>query len=335
MASVKLESLALRFSNESGLSLLDQTLLPNQNSFISIRSLDHMLEAIQSLRVRGAPLIGIAASLFWSHWLLTQADSSQIKSGFDLLRASRPTAVNLMNNLDACFKAFAENPSTPDAALDKAIELFHEDQFLCNQMGQNVSSLIQSGDSLLTYCNTGGLATAGIGTALGGVKQAFFDGKKICVFASETRPLGQGARLTFFELQEAQIPSYLICDNTAGSLMQQKKIDKIFVGADRITANGDVANKIGTYTLAVLAKHHGIPFYVVAPSTTFDFSLPAGNEIQIEQRPEHEVLSLWNLKSGQTFNPGFDVTPADLITKIITEEGIFDPNQISKSIKEN
>jgi len=331
---MQLESLSMKFSVESGLTLLDQTQLPNQHVFIQIKSVEQMIEAIQSLRVRGAPLIGISASLFWSHWLLTQKNPIEIRAGFERLRASRPTAVNLMNNLDQCWVAYRDNPSNPNAALNKAIDLFYEDQQLCNKIGEHVSSLISSGESILTYCNTGGLATAGIGTALGGIKKAYLEGKPITVFACETRPLGQGARLTFFELQQAGIPSELICDNAAGYLMQQKKINKIFVGADRITRNGDVANKIGTYSLAILAYYHNIPFYVVAPSTTCDFSLKSGDQIQIEQRPNQEILSFWNLQSGKTFNPGFDVTPAHLITKIVTEFGVFDPNELSRTCQE-
>jgi methylthioribose-1-phosphate isomerase len=355
-----LSSLSLKFNLNSGLEILDQTLLPNQEVWVPIKSLDSMIQAIYSLQVRGAPLIGLSASLFWSHWLLDQNDPSVIKKGWEELKSSRPTAVNLKHNLESCWKSYEENPQDPKAALNQAIFLFQQDQDLCSRIAEIGSPLIEKGDQILTYCNTGGLATAGIGTALGLIKQAHLKKTSLSVYSAETRPLGQGARLTFWELQKAGIPVTLICDNMVGSLMQGKKISKVFVGADRICANGDTANKIGTYSLAVLAHYHHIPFYVVAPSTTFDFSLPTGSLIEIEQRPSSEILNLWkishndldstldnhlssdldtpfkksvkdsltekmSLKQHLAYNPGFDVTPGTLITKIISEKGIQDP----------
>jgi len=207
---MRLETLSMSFSDESGLVILDQTQLPNHHVMVPISSLEQMIDAIQTLKVRGAPLIGITASLFWSHWLLKQNDTKTIQEGFKLLRSSRPTAVNLMNNLDSCWEAYQNNPHNKRAALNQAIQLFEQDKALCDQMSFYASSLIQDGDSIVTYCNTGSLATAGMGTALGGIKKAFQDKKQITVYACETRPLGQGARLTLFELQMYNIPSYLI-----------------------------------------------------------------------------------------------------------------------------
>ena len=329
---MNIETLALRFDPTKGLTLLDQTLLPNQKVFLKIKTLDEMIEAIQSLRVRGAPLIGISASLFWGYWLTFQQDPYHIRLGFEKLRSARPTAVNLMNNLDECWQSYSQNPHDKKAALKKAFELFHQDQKLCEKMSEYGSSLIEPHDLILTYCNTGELATAGIGTALGAIKKAHEQKKAITVYSCETRPLGQGARLTLFELSQAKIPCYLICDNTAAFLMKNKKVTKVFVGADRITTKGDVANKIGTYSLALAAHFHNIPFYVVAPSTTLDSQLHDGDHIHIEMRSDKEILSTWQLSYGKCINPGFDVTPASLITKIITEKGIFNPHDIQRTL---
>ena len=321
---IRCTTIALKYDELAGLSLLDQTLLPHQKVWRSIKKPEQMIEAIQALRIRGAPLIGIAASLFWAHWLQEQTDVQLINNVYQNIRKSRPTAINLINNLDECYQVFQNNPQQKRQVLEKAKMLFDADVQLCQKMAENCASRIQTGDHILTYCNTGSLATAGRGTALGAITWAHEQGKKIMVYVGETRPLGQGARLTFWELQQVQMKCTLICDNMIGSLMAQKSINKIFVGADRITKKYDIANKIGTYSIAVLAKHHGIPFYVVAPSTTFDRNIDAADHIPIEQRPDQEILTIWNLHQGSVWNPCFDVTPHHLISGIITESEIIE-----------
>ncbi|MCX7674863.1 MAG: S-methyl-5-thioribose-1-phosphate isomerase [Bdellovibrionaceae bacterium] len=324
---MELSSLSLRFSRETGLELLDQTLLPHTERWLHMSIPERMIEAIKSLRVRGAPLIGISASLFWTHWLQSQSHERTIAECYQRLRESRPTAINLMNNLDTCYQAWQR--AGVQAALQQAINLFLEDVQLCERMAEWGNTLVEPGDQILTYCNTGSLATAGAGTALGVIKKAHQQGKNIHVYACETRPLGQGARLTTWELAREGIPHHLILDNTAAFLMQQGRVNKVFVGADRITKKLDVANKIGTYALAVLAKHHGIPFYVVAPSTTFDDELEQGREIPIEERRAEEILGFWQGSSATwsppVYNPAFDVTPHELITGIVTEKGLLGP----------
>lgn len=322
-----LRTLCLSFNKAEGLSILDQTQLPQKETWIQIQTPSQMIEAIQSLKVRGAPLIGLSTSLFFAHWAhLNDVSIDKLKYVYLQLRQARPTAVNLMNNLDFCWSQFELNQHNKEALLTAALNLFNEDIFLCEQMSLKGESLINPGDSLLTYCNTGSLATAGEGTALGVIKKAHKNNKNISVFACETRPLGQGARLTIWELKKNNIPHTLLCDNMAASLMAQNKISKIFVGADRITKNFDVANKVGTYSLALMAYYHKIPFYVVAPSTSFDSQLENGEQIVIEQRPSSEILDFWKLSDTSTYNPGFDITPRSLITAIITESQIIYPN---------
>lgn len=318
-----LNSLALKFDLTTGLVLLDQTQLPHAEVWLPMTELSQMIEAIQTLRVRGAPLIGISACLFLAHQALNHNPFAKLEQCYLALRQARPTAVNLMNNLDQCWNYYLHHQQQPQALLDEAIRIFKQDQVLGLQMAELAQELVPPSSRILTYCNTGSLATAGLGTALGVIKKAHQLAKDIFVYTSETRPLGQGARLTYWELEKNNIPCQLICDNMAASLMQQKKIDLIFVGADRITKDYSVANKIGTYSLAVLAKYHQIPFYVVAPSTTFDPYLLTGSEIEIEQRPATEIAHFWSLKTAQVYNPGFDVTPPELITGIITEKNII------------
>jgi methylthioribose-1-phosphate isomerase len=241
------------------------------------------------------------------------------------LREARPTAVNLMNAVDRLADALAQPTaaSRTAALVAEAESIFDEDVALCAAMGQRGADLIQDGDSVLTHCNTGGLATAGIGTALGAVRRAHEQGKRIHVFVDETRPLLQGARLTAWELGKLKIPYTLICDNMAGFLMSQGKINRIFVGADRIAANGDVANKIGTYSVAVLAHHHRVPFYVVAPRTTLDAACPSGKMIPIEQRKPEEVRAGKSPADCAVWNPAFDVTPRELITAIVLDDRLI------------
>lgn len=333
-----LQSLSLKFDTlQKKLYLLDQTLLPFEEKWLCIESTEHMIECIQSLRVRGAPLIGVSASL----WLAVEAH--KIKNKNDLLLISkklyeaRPTAVNLMNCLDRMNRVINTDGSTEDILIC-AIDLFNEDVHLCEKIACHGESLIQDGDNLLTHCNTGGLATAGVGTALGIIRKAHENGKKIHVYVDETRPLLQGGRLTTWELQKLGIPCTLITDNMAAFLMKQNKINSVFVGSDRIAQNGDFANKIGTYSVAVNAQFHKVPFYVAAPFTTVDTQCPHGDAIPIEQRPAYEVKGVkgsfgqieWSPTNVKTYNPSFDVTPAALTTAWILDTGIYKNEDILK-----
>jgi methylthioribose-1-phosphate isomerase len=325
------------------LALIDQTLLPMDFRQINCRTVEEVWEAIKMLRVRGAPAIGIAAAygvclglqpLFADGKVPTEeAFLTRFQEVTAYLASSRPTAVNLFWALDR-MKAHTEPtkgiPENMAAALMLEARMIHEeDRLLCRRIGQNGAQLVKDGDSLLTHCNAGGLATADYGTALGVFFSACESGKKIHVYADETRPLLQGARLTAWELRERGIDVTLVCDSTAAMLMRRKKIDAVFVGADRIAKNGDTANKIGTYSVAVNAKAHGVPFYVAAPLSTFDFSLEDGSGIPIEERDPEEVRCGFGKQTApdgvKIYNPAFDVTPAELITGIVTEAGVISP----------
>jgi methylthioribose-1-phosphate isomerase len=316
-------SQALRYEKQT-LWILDQQLLPKTECWLECRGVDHMIEMIQALKVRGAPLIGVAAAFA----LLQEAQRgrgtiSELKKEAYRLRAARPTAVNLMKAMD---RVLAQNDL--ESLIQEVFVIAHEDEELCRKMAKRGSPLISDGDGVMTYCNTGGLATVGLGTALGVITLAYQEKKSFHVYACETRPLLQGGRLTCWELKQRQIPHTLICDNMAADLMKKGKIQRIFVGADRIAANGDTANKIGTYMLAVLANHHKIPFYVVAPYTTLDLSCPNGEAIEIEQRSAGEVRGVsgsfgtveWTYEQVPTYNPAFDVTPRALITDYILDQ---------------
>lgn len=318
MAVKDLESRALRITNGE-LFILDQRELPEKEVWLPVRTPEEMIGAIRSLALRGAPLIGVAAALALGLLAEYQPDKEQITRKAMALRSARPTAVNLMIAIDRMLAYFETTGFKHDLLMAEAIRIFEEDVELCKQLAQRASEYIKDGDQILHHCNTGGLATAGRGTALGAIQTAWEQGKKIHVWVGETRPLGQGARLTTWELSRMKIPYTLICDSMAGSLMYQRKISKVFVGADRIASNGDVANKIGTYSLAVLAKHHQIPFYVVAPSTTYDPNCQSAVHIEIEQRKPIEVLEPWLRQDIPVYNPSFDVTPRGLITKVILE----------------
>lgn len=309
----------------SAVRIIDQTKLPHKLEYINCRDVKTLVSAIKKLKVRGAPALGVAAGF----GVVLGADD--IKKTISLLAGSRPTAVNLFWALERMKKAalMHKNLSVKDlkkVLLKEAFKIQDHDKKTCRDMAAHGASLIKSGDTILTHCNAGALATADYGTALGVLYKAKEQGKKIKVYADETRPLLQGSRLTAWELMRAGIDTTLICDNMAASLMAQGKIDKIFVGADRIASNGDTANKIGTYSVAVLAKHHSIPFYVVAPVSTIDFKIKTGHEIPIEQRSADEVRGFGGIqtapKNVKVWNPAFDVTPANLITAIITERGI-------------
>ena len=334
---LELESLALRYA-EGRLLVLDQRKLPFAEDWVHCRSPAEMCGIIRTLQVRGAPLIGIAAALSLADYALKGASESAILEAARALLASRPTAVNLRNALDRL--VFSGGPLDAGTLADGAGALFREDVVLCDRMAEHGASLIGDGDSILTHCNTGSLVTAGVGTALGAIKRAHEQGRTIHVYVDETRPLLQGARLTAWELQKAGVPHTLICDGAAGALMRRGRIDKVMLGADRIARNGDVANKIGTYGLAVLAAYHRVPFYVVAPRTTVDFSCDGGDRIPIEERGAEEVRGYDNVAAGTdpvcwaapgspVQNPAFDVTPAGLLTAIILDAGIFSRETIS------
>ena len=286
--------------SRGALRILDQTLLPEKVAYRTCKQIDQVHEAIRKLRVRGAPAIGVCAA--WGVYLGIKKSKAKNFSAFvrDLnrvsayLSTSRPTAVNLFWAIARMKRSIIhqkdKNPrELKEILFNEAAEIAREDSELCDRIGRHGEKLIRSGDAILTHCNAGSLATAGSGTALSPVYEAQARGKKIRVIADETRPLLQGARLTAWELMQNRVPVTLICDNMAGSVMRKGKVDKIIVGADRIAANGDTANKIGTYSLAVLAKHHRIPFYVAAPSSTFDFSIPDGSHIPIEERHPDEI----------------------------------------------
>jgi methylthioribose-1-phosphate isomerase len=326
--------------------LLDQSRLPETVKFVTCRDYKAVASAIRELKVRGAPAIGVTAAMGVA--LGAQAVKARSYEDFaravgkicDELAATRPTAVNLFWAIERMKKKLAELRAKPVAEIKRALveesqRILDEDIAMNRAMGRHGAALVQSGQTILTHCNAGALATAGYGTALGVIRAAWEEGKKINVLADETRPVLQGARLTVWELMQDKIPVTLITDNMAGALMKQGKIDCCIVGADRIAANGDTANKIGTYSIAVLAKAHNIPFYVAAPHSTIDLATPSGDKIPIEQRNKNEVTSLHGgptiAPAGvEVLNPAFDVTPANLITAIITERGVFKPSELSR-----
>jgi methylthioribose-1-phosphate isomerase len=320
--------------------LVDQTQLPIEFVRVDCRDVSAVWEAIRSLRVRGAPAIGIAAAygavLGGQPALAAGPDATRrrLREATAHLRTSRPTAVNLFWALDRVDRVVeSERGATPRELLDHVLAEAHaiasEDRAMCRAIGRFGAELVAPGQGVLTHCNAGGLATADYGTALAVIFAAHEAGKSVHVFADETRPLLQGARLTAWELQRRGVPVTLICDNMAAQVMKEGKVQLVVVGADRIAANGDTANKIGTYGVALLAKAHGIPFYVAAPSSTFDLSIPDGAAIPIEQRDPREVthgLGRQTAPDGvAVYNPAFDVTPAALIAAIVTERGVIRP----------
>lgn len=313
-----LESMALRV-RDGVLTILDQTMLPHEERWIVVRHPDEMVVLIQKLSVRGAPLIGVAAAISFAHFAEQGADEPELKMAFHKLRSARPTAVNLMNAMDRMLNDGDCLPSAVEL-VRRAELLFNEDVALCEAMANRGAALIQDGDRILTHCNSGGLATVGVGTALGVIRRAYEQGKRIHVYVDETRPLLQGARLTAWELSKLKIPYTLICDNMAGFLMSQNKITRAFVGCDRVARNGDFANKIGTYAAAVLARHHGVPFYVVGPKTTLDENCATGADIPIEERDPLEVRAGLSPADAPVYNPAFDVTPRSLISGIVLDD---------------
>ncbi|MFM2485685.1 S-methyl-5-thioribose-1-phosphate isomerase [Celerinatantimonas yamalensis] len=330
-----IQTTSLRVANNQ-LLILDQQALPQQQNWLNAQSTEQLVDHILQLRVRGAPLIGLSASLL----LALQAEQgmplAQLGASMQALSASRPTAVNLMNNLARMHQAMQQTDFVSAMSI-QALRLIDEDKQLCEGIAQAGLARVTPNSRLLTHCNTGGLATAGVGTALGVIRRAHEAGLIKQVWVDETRPLLQGGRLTAWELGELTIPYQLICDSMAASLMAKGEVDAVWVGADRIAANGDVANKIGTYSLAVLAKFHGIPFYVAAPSTTHDPACPNGDAIVIEQRADQEVTGVtgsfgavqWAPIDAKVYNPAFDVTPASLISGWVLDTGVVTPAQVA------
>ncbi len=312
--------------DSKGLKILDQTQLPKLEVWMECPTVETMIQHIRELRVRGAPLIGVAASLQLGLLAEKGASEADVEKALWALREARPTAVNLMNCLDRMLRTL--KTQGVKALPDEAEAICLEDVRLCERMAKNGAALIEDGDQLLTHCNTGGLATAGMGTALGVAIQAARDGKKIHVYVDETRPLLQGGRLNTWECAQHKIPYTLICDNMAAFLMQKGKVDRVLVGADRIARNGDFANKIGTYSLAVNCKFHGIPFYVVAPRTTVDVNCAHGGDIPVEERRPEEVWKASGAHAAPVWNPAFDVTPGDLVTAWILDSGVYDRGDV-------
>jgi methylthioribose-1-phosphate isomerase len=311
---------ALRW-RQSSLELLDQRLLPERIEYLPCCSAVEVAHAIRDMVVRGAPAIGCAAAFGIA---LDARRGASLDAAFAALAQSRPTAVNLFWALDRMKAARAAGGM---AALEReAVAIFEEDLEVNRAIGRHGAELVPNGARIMTHCNAGALATAGHGTALGVVRSARDAGKKVSVIANETRPYLQGARLTAWEMIQENIPVTLVTDNMAGHLMSRGEVDLVIVGADRVAANGDAANKIGTYTLAVLSERHGIPFYVAAPLSTFDPNMPDGSEIPIEERGAEEVTGYrglrWAPEGVAVRNPAFDVTPAELISALICEKGV-------------
>ena len=320
------------------LEMIDQTRLPAVFDYLSYNSAAGIAEGIRSMIVRGAPAIGVAAAYGVALEALRLQSEDQsafitmLEQGFRVLAESRPTAVNLfwaLERMRRCWQAHAVHVPAAVAArlLDEAKAIHTEDVQINLAMGAHGATLLADGARVLTHCNAGALATAGHGTALGVIRSAVAAGKKISVIADETRPFLQGARLTAWEMVQEKIPVTLITDNMAGHLMAQGEIDAVIVGTDRVAANGDVANKIGTYMVAVLAQRHAIPFYVACPLSTIDLSLASGKDIPIEERSALEVTGFrdtqWAASGVKVRNPSFDVTPAELVTALITEKGVI------------
>lgn len=323
---------------ESSLLLLDQKKLPHSCEYISHSSYKQVSKSITDMTVRGAPAIGIAAaygvclaSIEYAHLSFPNRIAS-IKEAISELRMSRPTAVNLfwaLNRMEAILNSASSESSLnlTDQLLSEANKIFKEDRETNISIGKFGSSLLPQNSNVIHHCNTGSLATAEYGTALGIIRVAHEEGKKIHVFVDETRPRLQGGSLTTFELQSLGIPHTLIVDSAAAFVMKRHKIDACFVGCDRVAANGDVANKIGTYSLAIAAKAHGVPFYVACPVSSIDLNTKTGDEIEIEERNISEITEINGVRVSphgtKAYNPAFDITPSDLITGIITEKGIF------------
>jgi methylthioribose-1-phosphate isomerase len=321
-------------------TLLDQTLLPGQQLRLSVQTAAQMHEAIGTLRVRGAPAIGVAAAFGLWLGLRDLSDDTpraeaeaKVQGVVEYLAGARPTAVNLRWALDRCAQEALGVPGTTAdlkrALLDAAVRLRQGEEATTRQIGEHGAALLAGMDGVLTHCNAGSAATVGLGTALAPVYVAIERGQRLRVYADETRPLLQGARITAWELREAGVPVTVITDSMAAVVMRQGLVGAVIVGCDRVAANGDVANKIGTYGVALLARAHGLPFYVAGPTSTIDLKTPDGDHIEIEQRGAHEVTHHGGVAMApagvDVFNPAFDVTPAEYVTAIITEKGVVYP----------
>ena len=330
---------------KDAVKIIDQTKLPHKLEYIYCRDIKHLWQAIKRLSVRGAPALGAAAA--FGVLLGMKGFKGKTREAFDkhimkvceYIGRSRPTAVNLFNALEQMREVLTVSPHATIKEIKEelkreAFSIYEDDKQVCREMGDHGAKLIKENDQVLTICNAGALATVDYGTALGVMYSAKRQRKKFKVVACETRPLLQGARLTTWELLKSGIDTTLICDSMAATMMKQGKINRIFTGADRIAANGDTANKIGTYNLAVLANYHKIPFYIVAPKSTFDVGTPDGAQIPIEERDSDEVKSFGTSvtapKNVKVFNPAFDVTDNKLITGIVTEKGVLKPPFKSK-----
>ncbi|MFI5237902.1 MAG: S-methyl-5-thioribose-1-phosphate isomerase [Ignavibacteriales bacterium] len=320
---------SVKFANNK-LIFLDQTKLPLKENYIETDDYERIAHAIERLEIRGAPLIGISAAYALVLAMKNNNSVSEFNTAYSRLAGTRPTAVNLFNALDEIKNVFENlqgNQNVYDVLLHKAKEIHSRDEEFCMKIGRNGLGLFRQKSNVLTHCNTGKLATGGIGTAFGIIKTAFDNGLINHVYSDETRPLFQGLRLTAFELGKNGIPFSLQTDSSAAELMKQGKVDLVITGADRISLNGDTANKIGTYNLAILSNYHNIPFYIAAPSTTIDRKISTGEEIKIEYRNKNELFYVENIlitpEHQNAFTPAFDVTPAHLISGIVTEEGLF------------
>lgn len=313
---------------DDGVVMIDQTRLPREETYVTCRDYRAVADAIKTMVIRGAPAIGVAAAMGVALGVMEGAD---FKTVCDTLARTRPTAVNLFWAIDRMKRLYASlegesRETIVKRMVDEAQQVRLEDIAICKAIGRNGATLVPDGKTVLTHCNAGALATAGYGTALGVIRAAVEAGKRIDVFADETRPFLQGARLTAWELQQDSIPATLITDNMAGHFLRSGRIGCVVVGADRIAANGDVANKIGTYSVAVLAKENGVPFYVAAPISTLDLTLASGDLIPIEQRASSEVTEVFGVPVAPegiaVQNPAFDVTPSRYVSAIITERGV-------------
>jgi methylthioribose-1-phosphate isomerase len=319
---------------DAGVVMIDQTRLPREERYITCRTYAEVAEAIRSMTIRGAPAIGVAAAMGIALGV-AQVEPANLDAQFteicETLARTRPTAVNLFWAIERMKRVYAESAGAPlprlrERLITEARQIRLEDIAINQAIGRNGAVLVPDGQTVLTHCNAGALATAGFGTALGVIRAAVSSGKKIDVFADETRPFLQGSRLTVWELQHDGIPATLITDNMAGHFLKTGRIGCVVVGADRIAANGDVANKIGTYSLAVLARENGVPFFVAAPISTLDLTLASGDQIPIEQRAASEVTHVFGVpvapEGTAVENPAFDVTPNRYVTAIITERGV-------------
>jgi methylthioribose-1-phosphate isomerase len=317
---------------DDGVVMIDQTRLPREETYVTCRTYTEVADAIRSMVIRGAPAIGVAAAMGVALGVLHSTDP--FEQICDTLARTRPTAVNLFWAIDRMKKLYESLRGRPieeirSRMVAEAVQIRLEDIAINEAIGRHGAELVPDGKTVLTHCNAGALATAGYGTALGVIRAALASGKKVDVFADETRPFLQGARLTVWELQQDSIPTTLITDNMAGHFLKSGRIGCVIVGADRIAANGDVANKIGTYSVAVLAKENGVPFFVAAPISTLDLTLATGDEIPIEERAAGEVTHVFGTAIAPdgtaVANPAFDVTPHRYVSAIITERGIARP----------